>query len=72
MKNNVFMITASFLLLGLVLPGCGGVVPLSAEGREVTVLQAGSSGNVTTYEGDLIIDGYEEFVIENCTWIQKG
>jgi hypothetical protein len=40
-------------------------------GAEVTTM-AQSSENITTYDGDLIIDGYEEFVIENCTWIQKG
>jgi hypothetical protein len=40
-------------------------------GAEVTTM-AESSENVTTYDGDLIIDGYEEFLIENCTWIQNG
>jgi len=28
--------------------------------------------NVTTHEGDLIIDGTQVFVIENCTFIQTG
>jgi hypothetical protein len=28
--------------------------------------------NVTTHEGDLIIDGYKTLVIENCTYSQNG
>jgi hypothetical protein len=28
--------------------------------------------NITTHEGDLIIDGYKTVVIENCTYIQSG
>jgi hypothetical protein len=28
--------------------------------------------NVTTHEGDLIIDGTQTVIIENCTWIQNG
>ncbi len=28
--------------------------------------------NVTTHEGDLIIDGAKTFVVENCTYIQNG
>ena len=72
MKSIVFLIMAALLVLGLVLSGCSAVAPFNTEGKEVTAFQAESSGNVTTYNGDLVIDGYEEFVIENCTWIQKG
>jgi len=28
--------------------------------------------NITTHEGDLIIDGTQTYVIENCTYIQTG
>jgi hypothetical protein len=31
-----------------------------------------SYDNVTTHEGDLVIDGTQTFVIENCTYIQTG
>ena len=71
MKRIVVLTIAILMVIGLVLPGCTVVAPSSAEGKEVTAL-AQSSGDVTTYEGDLIIDGYEEFIIEACTWIQKG
>jgi hypothetical protein len=33
---------------------------------------ASSYDNVTTHEGDLVIDGSQTFVIENCTYIQTG
>jgi hypothetical protein len=72
MKRTIFLIIAALLVLGLALPGCSTVVPFTSESTKVTALQAQSSGNVTTYDGDLIIDGYDEFVIENCTRVQKG
>lgn len=31
-----------------------------------------SYDNVTTHEGDLIIDGTQTYVIENCTYVQTG
>jgi hypothetical protein len=31
-----------------------------------------SYNNITTHEGDLVIDGTQTFVIENCTYIQTG
>jgi hypothetical protein len=33
---------------------------------------ASSYENVTTHQGDLIIDGTQTFVIENCTYIETG
>ena len=49
----------------------GDLTPFRSIGTRVTSM-AESSENTITYDGDLIIDGYEEFLIENCTWIQKG
>jgi hypothetical protein len=57
--------------LGLARPFQDGLGIPEVIGAEVTTM-AQSSENITTYDGDLIIGGYEEFVIANCTWIQKG
>ena len=71
MKRIVFFTIATLLAIGLVVPGCTAAAQSDSGVLAVTAL-AESPENGTTYEGDLVIDGYEEFVIEDCIWIQRG
>jgi hypothetical protein len=71
-RISIFLIAVALIvgMVGYALTQCNLTIPRVA-GAEVTTM-AESSENTTTYDGDLVIDGYEEFIIENCTWIQKG
>jgi hypothetical protein len=47
-------------------------IECTSETNKVSRDSLSAYGNVTTHEGDLVINGTQMFVIENCTFIQTG
>jgi len=66
----------SGIMLVLVLIGIFSVPKQASVGctseTKVSTNCVASYENVTAHEGDLIIDGTQIYVIQNCTYIQKG